>query len=52
MGAIMVKWTDIVLQYTEIMFYFCQRPKSSSKGLFKLDIFLMMTSIFVLNTQM
>jgi hypothetical protein len=32
------KVDQIVLKYTKTMFSFCQRPKSISKVLFKLDI--------------
>ena len=46
----MVKWTQKVLQYTKTILFWGQRPKSSSKALFKLA--LMMTFVVVLNTQM
>ena len=44
-----------MLWYTKTMIFFlsfCQRAKSSSKVLFELDFFPMMTSTVVLNTQM
>lgn len=52
----MVKWTEIMLRYTKTLIIFCQRPKSSTKVLFRLVlcfifIFFMMTFVVVLHTQ-
>ena len=45
MSASVIKWTKVVLRYTNNIMFFGQRPKSSSKG------FFMMTSMVVLNNQ-
>ena len=52
MGASMVKWTKLVLWYTKTTcFVLVKGLESSSKVLFKLDIFPMVTFVVLLNTQ-
>ena len=52
LGASMVKWIEKVLLYTKTIIFLVHGHKSSSKGLFKLDFFFMMTFVVVLNTQL
>ena len=50
MGAGMVKWIKKMLQYIKTLIFLVKGLKSSSKVLFEVEFFFMMTFVVVLNT--